>query len=63
MMVSRVYTDLQTHQVVCVDYVQLFAWQSILSKVVKKLIKQCVHILKIHHLVFWVFFHNDSKIY
>ena len=35
-MVSRVYTYLQTHQVMCVKYIQLFICQSHLNKVILK---------------------------
>ena len=35
-MVSRVYTYLQTHQVMCVKYMQLFICQSHLNKVIFK---------------------------
>lgn len=34
--VSQVYTYLQTNQVVCIKYVQLFVYQSYIKKVVLK---------------------------
>ena len=51
-MVLWVYTYLQTHQVVCIKYVQLNAYQSHLHKVV---LKWAIHNLKKYE-------HNISRV-